>query len=885
MAVWGYYDTTSTDAWQIWLEDHTTQIANVCFQSDAHNIVWETYFPQPDWMKAGNDGENLGINYKVCLRPFQITTDYGWWDIAKKYKDRLDATNPFFRVPVWAERTDIHQFEAGPWITLYWVHNLTGQSGNDQLLDVIDELRTQLGVGLEIPVYGWGAMPQQPHDRLDYPYTEVVAGDDRRAMIIAARAKNAFLGKHRSGTPLPHIYDIHKVKDTWDWWGDYEPEAIVRASRKTYFDGETSDNLDIGDNADGSTGGPKYRVKEYIVQSYNPTTKILTLQGSPLTASEWNDLDRVRATFDSGLSSGGFGGGGGSVTKLAKAEVVGNSAGDVTDPTSEIKLSTNFLDYNGSQFNPVHNDVVYVHTEFFTECPYSLVNSNIKDFLIQATWGGMFDVYQATTFYLDVYSLRNHRGVEEFSCSGEHAGWAQHDTSYVPHPQGGGTWLVQAELDWLEALGDYVRERHNALKGTPIAFVACEHLSEQYIPHARDDLHVVRSGDLWRSLKDGGVDYDASPRPDTNPGYVGVPMFSVVHGGRAVSRTTGDHFSNGLLDPDIARSSADTGAAKFVKISGYWLAYEWAQGANTPVFANYATDTFTGGDNSPWDASQYSADHPLGAANSEISTLAQLWVELNTAEITWAGRFLRNGNMLAPLSHHVDTTMVDMETYGLYDRVQLPGGNFADLRSGFPVIWSRGSHPAVTHAVWQAYDNPNWVCVFLTNWTNASATWKSAIDLQKLGYAPNQVISVFQTTYDGHPTFIGNYENTATIELNVAKYHLTSLVFVPSSAVDETAFVTPEVGNLQVRTTGIEGELKITWSNPSLEANDTDKYSYPGIKEVILVRKQSGYPTTIDDGTIVYRGLLEEYLDTGLKPLTAYHYAAFIDDGSEDTTE
>ncbi len=55
------------------------------------------------------------------------------------------------------------------------------------------------------------------------------------------------------------------------------------------------------------------------------------------------------------------------------------------------------------------------------------------------------------------------------------------------------------------------------------------------------------------------------------------------------------------------------------------------------------------------------------------------------------------------------------------------------------------------------------------------------------------------------------------------------------------------------------------WYNPSAE-------SFAG---VVVVRKTGVYPTGPTDGTVIYEGTGSSCVDTGLMPLTQYHYAAF----------
>ncbi len=82
----------------------------------------------------------------------------------------------------------------------------------------------------------------------------------------------------------------------------------------------------------------------------------------------------------------------------------------------------------------------------------------------------------------------------------------------------------------------------------------------------------------------------------------------------------------------------------------------------------------------------------------------------------------------------------------------------------------------------------------------------------------------------------------------------------------------PQVTDLSVTVLPQGGALQLTWKNPD----------DPEFQGVVVVRKTGSAPTSVDDGTEVYRGDAETYTDEGLTNGTMYFYSVFSydDDGN-----
>ena len=73
----------------------------------------------------------------------------------------------------------------------------------------------------------------------------------------------------------------------------------------------------------------------------------------------------------------------------------------------------------------------------------------------------------------------------------------------------------------------------------------------------------------------------------------------------------------------------------------------------------------------------------------------------------------------------------------------------------------------------------------------------------------------------------------------------------------------------------LENEVKLSWQNPV----------HPNYEESVVVRKEDSVPTSITDGTEVYRGTDEEFLDTTVANEKKYYYAVYAVSKDNEPTE
>ena len=66
-----------------------------------------------------------------------------------------------------------------------------------------------------------------------------------------------------------------------------------------------------------------------------------------------------------------------------------------------------------------------------------------------------------------------------------------------------------------------------------------------------------------------------------------------------------------------------------------------------------------------------------------------------------------------------------------------------------------------------------------------------------------------------------------------------------------------------------DSEILFEWSNPGIS----------GFSEVVLLRKQGGYPSSPSDGQIIYRGQAETFTDTDLPNGVTHYYALYTENG------
>lgn len=154
------------------------------------------------------------------------------------------------------------------------------------------------------------------------------------------------------------------------------------------------------------------------------------------------------------------------------------------------------------------------------------------------------------------------------------------------------------------------------------------------------------------------------------------------------------------------------------------------------------------------------------------------------------------------------------------------------------------------------------------NWTNPTdASFTGTLIVRKALSCPTSPADG-TVVYDGlDTTRVDTGLNNGTLYCYVAYAHDA----VPNYASGVNASATPAaptvgpgpVTNL-VATAGDSQNL-LTWTNP------TDA----GYAGTLIVRKTGGYPTSRTDGTVVFNGLGNNQMDTGLTNNTTYYYAAY----------
>jgi len=421
---------------------------------------------------------------------------------------------------------------------------------------------------------------------------------------------------------------------------------------------------------------------------------------------------------------------------------------------------------------------------------------------------------------------------------------------------------------------EHLRARSSAVRGFSVALLHNEYTDEVVLEYMPVDLQTNGGMFSWRLC----------PKSDLSVhGYRMCPMMNVVHAGRFFSWGINEHFSNGLLAPTYRNNTVMGGTFSddVVRFAGFWLGVDWPLGIQLPVFSQYMdADAATDGTSYDlWNENEYADDAAGGPANPAIRLQRDMAISILRADVRWLREYMPNGRMMPPLTLEAQTTLVT----GLHGSTADSGSGPIDIniRNSCPNIYPVDAFPAITHAVWQHRTNGR-ICIPLCNWTENSADIDWVADLALYGLPTNLPVSVFQVSADGNPTLVGSFTG-ATIQLRttLGAYTIGAIMLVATS---DTAEIQPEVTDLQVRATLNPGELKITWQMPVPSVSDNSKYLYPVVQEVILMRKQSGYPQNETDGIEVYRGTASEFLDTGLQPGVAYHYSCLVEDGGELST-
>lgn len=851
MPLWGYYNTADLEGWMVWLENHTGEISFNVFQSDGNNLSLEIIIPQGELLKPHNGSQTLGSSYNFCLRPFLATSTHGWWDIGEQYRLRLEATQPYFYVPKRVEDSSLDPLEKTPFAWVQVAH-LEYPFSDTLLIDRLEQLREKIGGDESYPIFGncsFNHGSTHPINVFNKPN-----GDARQA-LLKARGHNFFLGIHQFGQFLPYVNDIRKWPDTTDVWRDKDLLHGYRMSRRGRWEGG-------GDTRIGEHFNQYFYEDLYTVVSYNPTSGDMVIT-PPLVRSTLGQRSIsvvARRTNGNGV-----------VSILEGDLEVGPVAG-----ATALSFSNDFINGDYMPDNPTLGDELAIYGDG-DPCYHAIINTtNYFDWVKKYTWGGYFEVLGTGCYYLDVETSRILAGFannhESVPCCGDHATWTELD-NYTPHPQGGGEWIGQARRTFFGGVVDYVRARSRAAKGLATSFFHAECQDESFLGLLQADLQGSSNGASWRSFTSATAD-----RVD----FQMCPLFATVHAGRTFTFMFNEGMSNALLRPDIRNGTrvSDAYSKAYIRAVGAWLGSDWPFGLTLPHFIHYMDSSATGPtDYDLWDDAQYAADHPLGAADPEIAQLRDMYVSIMKFEKNFLFDYLRNGDMLPPPVLESGTTY----TTGLHNLILDVYGDPVDTELYYtvPLLYPKSSYPSITSAAWRSRSHAR-VCVVMSNWTHEEAVHSATYDMAQFGLPTNRPVAVFQVQENGCPALITTFTGaTITLDTTLAAYTVGALLFVEEA---DTVYVKPEVTNLKVTPTFVEGELKVTWSMPAPVTGAASRYSYPKVGKVILVRKQSGYPRNHLDGVVVYEGTATEFTDTQLQGGQPYHYAAFVDDYGVVTT-
>lgn len=452
---------------------------------------------------------------------------------------------------------------------------------------------------------------------------------------------------------------------------------------------------------------------------------------------------------------------------------------------------------------------------------------------------------------------------------------------------------------YFQRFRDYVLDKHEALTGQRYMWGWSEYADETVAKTIEGSYHVSSCLQLFRDIRLGEYDdgAGAAKNDHTQGNYRMLPLLSVARPGRHRGAPVGNYFSNGVLTPDIGRYHDNSPDQRTRRAVGVWLGVEWAWGTVPAYFGIYnnpalLNDPLAGGD--LWDEENYSSTHPLGAASPEIKTLRELWVSLTQAELSFATSYFHDG-IAKPLAElQAGTTYVDLVAEGIWDVITFSFDKLSELLGfppgtiqitgdlptahGFsgPFLYDENNFPQIVHSIWRN-ETTGRVCIFLVNVTRSTGTWKGLVDFGLCGMNAAKSVRAFQLSSTGKPGLIGDFNGaTGQFDIEMGAWTMSAILLVEE---DDYYEVTMSVEDFKAVGTLVEGEIQLSWKLPTAPSGSSDKFQYPEVKEVIVVRRQGQYPANVTDGTEVYRGTGTSYLDTGLQPDKVYYYAAFIDDG------
>lgn len=764
MGFWGYYETTSSEAWMVWAENGGFESLDGCWQSDGGEMLWEMYRPQEDNILVGNNSRSLGSAFKFCVRPLQITQPVGWWDIGTFYRERYDTTKPPYWVPIRTKNPKLSPREREP--QLFVGVDYGGRVGSfEPLIGLFDSVRRAVEAQ-HAPIFGIGDL----HHGLPAPFEPETS--DEREVVAQLYDKRVYLAAWVPGEFMPKPWDHRLWKGgVHRWHTTYDPEGSYYMLRAGRLNGAGADDLAAG-----------YRKRTYGIASWlssSPTFRITVSSGNPAADGFTGHLTAVLIPASP-------------TARLAHSKVLSLTA-------TRINVETDFYDSLGNVVVPTVADTVVVTNGVLepvvrATCPYAILNSAVYLQAIKDnTFGGRWSEARSGGFYTDVYDEPQHTQADgsSFSCYRTHT-WSLLNQGYVHHPLGGGEWLRRARHEFIAALRQDVRARQLALGKQPTYWTACEDTSEATLDIYDYCYHTAAVGNQWRGNNTDDPENDQ---------YLGIPLFSVVHSGRQYGRVPGGLgvLSNGALmtDPAFPGFPAPAEDDDLHRSMAYGIALEWAYGMVLPALSFFADDElYPTPPGDLWDESNY---QPTGPAAVKVRQVRDLWTQLAYAELHWALQYLRFGQFmpLAVMDFNIATAT----------QSELAAGNpyieYAGQYLSYDVVYRGLQFPAVLHGIWRDPDTGE-VCIFLVNWTEAAAVWAGEVSMAACGLSGAAMVQVERLNYRGtaaRQADLLNVGDTASITVeDVPPFTMIALRLTDISATEEeSATTTEEVQKMPMR--------------------------------------------------------------------------------------
>jgi len=699
MALWGYYERLTKQGWMLWLDDNQLETIRIQWTSDGAAVKFLPLQYQPNNLEAGNTAAALGSLFTFCLRPMTIRTRHGWKDMGKFYRQRLEANPQSWFKPVRTKRSDFSAQEKK--FTIFCdmsandtTHLPTQPGLTDALMDAI---RTGSLAPAPTPIL---MLLEFGSYRIDKVNETATVGDLRTQIQSIYTNKNTFTVCWFPGGPWPSStlsngvqpggWSVHRWfnesgggvdSDDLRWWTTNDILGGMRMSRLGKLQGGGSDRL-------GERPTAKfYRERIYPITAWNPGTRTATVTGTPNADGFVGTLNAVVMPASGAARLG-----------IALVTALG---------ATTVQVAADFVGGDDVVVTPAPGDslVVFIQDNGDTNpCPHAVTHS--ADHLRQLkrnTTKGTAKLFRQSGTYLDTWAPPQMRLGLDFQqfCYRDHTGWSKIDGGYVPHPRGGGAWLVRAWKDIAVALKQAGRDAQVALGGPSFYWLTGEGIAEPLMEEFDMNFHRCGSGGLWQG----------SPVPNK---WLAVPLMSVTHAGRFFSRGLNQEFSSAALnaiapfnDPELHLTMA------------YWLAYEWPYGAVMPVLSFFESTGLPA--KNFFDDTLYVSGG--GSISNVVKQIRDLWVQITQAETNWlCAEGFRYGEFLG--CGEIDPTGTDVTT----GRAET---TYANIYTSFDVIEDRATTPRVVHGVWRADDGS--VRVVMANWTDTSGALSVRLDTEDAG--------------------------------------------------------------------------------------------------------------------------------------------------------